>query len=160
MHALGGAGDAAYLASPQAGLLASSDGGTTWEPRNTAVGQGFMGTILVDPADPNRIIAPDMENGLVTSSDGGRTWAVLGGPGGAMSAAWDPTNTERLLAVGMGGGALSVNGGRTWTEMQLPGGTSAATFSTDGKAMYAGALDGDTARTYRSTDDGQTWTEL
>ncbi|MDQ3274959.1 MAG: glycoside hydrolase, partial [Actinomycetota bacterium] len=107
-----------------------------------------------------RIIAPDMENGLVTSSDGGRTWAVLGGPGGAMSAAWDPTNTERLLAVGMGGGALSVNGGRTWTEMQLPGGTSAATFSTDGKAMYAGALDGDTARTYRSTDDGQTWTEL
>ncbi len=157
VHAVGAAGDIAYLASPQAGLLASSDGGASWEPRNTGVGQGFMGTILVDPADPQRIIAPDMANGLVTSSDGGRTWSVLGGPGGAMSAGWDPTDTGRLVAVGMSGAALSSDGGRTWTDLQMPEGTSAATFSTDGSALYAAALDGDTARLYTSTDDGRTW---
>ncbi len=50
VHAAGAAGDAAYLASPQTGLMASDDGGRTWQPRNTQVGQGFMGTILVDPA--------------------------------------------------------------------------------------------------------------
>ncbi|MBA3619081.1 MAG: hypothetical protein H0W56_05715 [Acidothermales bacterium] len=158
VHAVGAAGDIAYLASPQAGLLASRDGGATWEPRNTGVGQGFMGTILVDPADPQRIIAPDMANGLVTSSDGGRTWSVLGGPGGAMSAGWDPTDTGRLVAVGMSGAALSSDGGRTWTDLQMPEGTSAATFSTDGTTLYAAALDGDTARLYTSTDDGRTWT--
>jgi photosystem II stability/assembly factor-like uncharacterized protein len=158
VHAVGAAGDIAYLASPQAGLLASSDGGASWEPRNTGVGQGFMGTILVDPADPQRIIAPDMANGLVTSSDGGRTWSVLGGPGGAMSAGWDPTDTGRLVAVGMSGAALSSDGGRTWTDLQMPEGTSAATFSTDGSTLYAAALDGDTARIYASTDDGRTWT--
>jgi len=100
VHALGAAGTTAYLASPQAGLLTSSDGGPTWQPRNTDVERSFMGTILVDPANPQRLVAPDMQNGLVTSTDGGATWTSLGGPGGAMAAAWDPTNTQRLVAVG------------------------------------------------------------
>lgn len=160
IHALGAAGDVAYLASPAAGLLASTDGGTTWESRNADVGQGFMGTVLVDPTDPDRLIAPDMQNGLVTSSDGGTTWTVLGGPSGAMSAAWDPTDTERIVAVGMGGGALSSDGGQTWSDLALPSGTSAATYSSDGRSLYAAALDGDTARVWVSTDGGATWREV
>ena len=158
VHALGAAGTTAYLASPQDGLLTSSDGGLTWQPRNTDVGRSFMGTILVDPANPQRLVAPDMQNGLVTSTDGGATWTSLGGPGGAMAAAWDPTNTQRLVAVGMTGGAISSDGGRTWTDLTLPAGTSAATFSADGSTLYAGALDGNTARTFASTDAGTTWT--
>lgn len=158
VHALGAAGTTAYLASPQAGLLTSDDGGLSWQPRNSEVGRSFMGTILVDPADPQRLVAPDMQNGLVTSSDGGSTWTSLGGPGGAMAAAWDPTNTQRLVAVGMNGGAISSDGGRTWTDLTLPTGTSAATFSPDGGTLFAGALDGDTARTFASADAGTTWT--
>lgn len=158
VHALGAAGTTAYLASPQAGLLTSDDGGLSWQPGNSEVGRSFMGTILVDPANPQRLVAPDMQNGLVTSSDGGSTWTSLGGPGGAMAAAWDPTNTQRLVAVGMNGGAISSDGGRTWTDLTLPTGTSAATFSADGTTLYAGALDGDTARAFASTDAGTTWT--
>lgn len=159
VHALGAAGNTAYLASPQAGFLASSDGGVTWQSRNTQVGQGFMGTILVDPANPQRLIAPDMANGLVTSSDGGATWSRLGGPGGAMAVAWDPTNIDRLVAVGMADSAISTDGGRTWSPFPVPNGTSAATFSPDGETLYAAALDGDTATTYASTDAGETWTQ-
>ncbi len=158
VHALGAAGSTAYLASPQAGLLASNDGGLTWQPRNTDIGRSFMGTILVDPANPQRLVAPDMQSGLVTSNDGGTTWKSLGGPGGAMAAAWDPTNTQRLVAIGMNGGAISSNGGRTWTDLTLPAGTSAATFSADGKTLYGAALDGDTARISASSDAGTTWT--
>ncbi len=158
VHALGAAASTAYLASPQAGLLASDDGGVTWRPRNTDVGRSFMGTILVDPANPQRLVAPDMQSGLVTSTDGGTTWISLGGPGGAMAATWDPTNTQRLVAIGMNGGAISSDGGRTWTKLTLPAGTSAATFSADGKTLYAAALDGDTARTFASSDAGTTWT--
>jgi len=160
VHALGAVGDTVYAASPQAGLLASSDGGATWASRNDAVGQTFMGTILVDPSDPEHLIAPDMQNGAVTSSDGGRTWTVLGGPGGTMSVAWDTSDTQRLIAVGMDGGALSRDGGDTWTELPLPDRTSAATFSEDGTTLYAAALDGDAARVSSSTDDGLTWSEL
>lgn len=72
MHALGAAGDTVYLASPRAGLLASSDGGRSWQTRNADAGRGFMGTILVDSADPAHLIAPDMQSGLVASADGWR----------------------------------------------------------------------------------------
>lgn len=58
----------------------------------------------------------------------------------------------------MNGGAISSDGGRTWTKLTLPAGTSAATFSADGKTLYAAALDGDTARTFASSDAGTTWT--
>jgi photosystem II stability/assembly factor-like uncharacterized protein len=78
VHALGAAGTTACLASPQAGLLASSDGGSSWQVRNAQAGRSFMGTILVDPTDPNRLIAPDMSAGLATSSDDGRSWRPLG----------------------------------------------------------------------------------
>ena len=99
-----------------------------------------------------------MQNGVVASSDGGRTWTGLGGPDGAMSVAWDPANIQRIVAVGMGGGAVSSDGGRTWADLELPQGTSVVTFSADGTTLYAGALDGQTARISTSTDGGTTWT--
>jgi hypothetical protein len=156
VHALGAAGDVAYLASPRAGLLASSDGGTTWEARNPSAGQSFMGTILVDPTDPQRLLAPDMRAGLMASGDGGRSWTGLGALA-TMAVAWDLTNTQRLVAVGMDGGTTSTDGGRTWSPLSLPAGTSTVTFSADGRTLYAAALDGDTAVVTASTDGGTTW---
>jgi len=158
VHAIGAAGDTVYLASPQAGLLVSTDAGASWTSRNASVGQGFMGTILVDPANPNRLVAPDMQNGVVASSDGGQTWKPLGGPVGAMSVTWDPTHTQRLVAMGMRGGALTNDGGRTWAALQTPQGTSAVTFSADGRTLYAATLEGQTALISASSDDGLTWT--
>ena len=157
-HALGGAGSTVYLGSPQVGLMASADGGKTWEVRNAQAGRSFMGTILVDPKNPQRLIAPDMAGGLTTSTDGGRTFAPLGGPPGSMAAAWNPTNVDEIVAVGMSGAARSTDGGKTWTDVELPAGASAVTYTADGTTLYAGALDGTRARTFRSTDKGTTWT--
>lgn len=159
-HALGSAGDTVYLGSPKAGLLVSEDGGATWETRNAEAGRSFMGTILVDPADPQRVLAPDMSNGLLASSDGGRSWTPLGGPEGTMAAAWDPTDTARIVVVGMSESAISSDGGQTWESLSVPAGTSAATFSADGGTIYAGALDGEVAVVSASTDGGQTWNRL
>ena len=160
VHALGGAEDTVYAGTVERGLLVSDDGGMSWTTRNAEAGKTFMGVILVDPADPERLIAPDMANGLVSSTDGGRTWIALGGPGGAMAAAWDPTNIQHLIAVGMADSAQSRDGGKTWTALTMPEGTSAATFSSDGKTLYAAALNGTYASIYASTDQGQTWTVL
>lgn len=158
VHALGGAGNTLYLASPSAGLLASTDGGASWQVKNAQAGRSFMGTILVDPANPARLIAPDMSAGLSTSSDGGRTWKVLGGPAGAMAATWNPTDTNQILAVGMDGGALSKDGGASWQPVTMPAGTSAVTYDPTGRTLYAGALNGTQAHTFRSTDSARTWT--
>ena len=160
VHALGGAGDIVYAGTTERGLLVSNDGGTTWTSRNAEAGKMFMGVILVDPTDTERLIAPDMSNGLVASTDGGLTWTAMGGPSGAMAAAWDPTDIEQLVAVGMADSALSSDGGKTWTAVTMPDGTSAATFSPDGKTLYAAARNGTNASVYTSTDLGQTWTAL
>ena len=160
VHALGGAGDVVYLASTQAGVLASTDGGTTWKVRNADAGKSFMGTILVDPEDTGRLIAPDMSGTLATSSDGGRTWTSLGGPMGAMAAAWNPQNTKEIIASGMQGAERSTDGGDTWTPAELPSGTSAVSYAPDGNTIYAGVLSSEHAIVYRSTDHGNTWTPL
>jgi len=157
VHALGGTGNTLYLGSPQAGLLASTDGGLSWQVRNAAAGRSFMGTILVDPTKPARLIAPDMSTGLTASADGGRTWTPLGGPKGAMAAAWNPIDPRVIVAVGMGGSARSSDGGATWQPVAVPTGTSAVAYAPDGRTLYAGALDGEQALTFRSTDGGATW---
>lgn len=160
VHALGGAGDVVYLASTQVGVLASTDGGTTWEVRNADAGQSFMGTILVDPEDTDRLIAPDMSGALATSSDGGRTWSSLGGPMGAMAAAWNPANTGEIIAAGMQGAERSTDGGDTWEPVPLPSGTTAVSYAPDGNTIYAGVLSGEQAIVYLSTDDGNNWSRV
>ena len=157
VHSIGAAGKTVYLGSPQVGLLASSDGGKTWRMRNKGVGQGFMGSMLVDPSNPERLIAPDMQAGLVTSSNGGLTWRTLGGPSGAMSVTWNPTNIEEIAAIGMNGGAVSNNGGHTWQQFSLPQGSSALAYAADGKKLYVATLVGTNAQIFASTDMGKNW---
>lgn len=107
VRTLGAAGDTVYLASPQAGLLTSNDAGATWTFGNTSVGQGFMGTILIDPADPEPSRRPRHSERGRDQHRLGQTWKMLGGPGGTMSVAWDPTNTQRMVAIGMSRGAAT-----------------------------------------------------
>lgn len=156
VHALGGTDAILYASSPNVGLLVSTDGGAHWQVRNDQVGRSFMGTILVDPADPARLIAPDMSAGLLASHDGGRTWVSLG-PRSAMAAAWNPTDIRQIVTVGMGDAAVSVDGGTSWRPVTLPAGTSAVSYDSTGRTLFAGALDGHQARIYRSADNGTTW---
>jgi len=157
VHAIGAAGKIIYLGSPQVGLLMSTDGGATWKMRNSKVGQNYMGSMLVDPNNPKRIIAPDMSAGLAMSSDGGLTWSSLGGPGGPMAVAWNPKNIKVIAAIGMMSGGISTDAGKTWKLLTLPGGAAAIDFSPDGKKIFVGVLVGSKAQIYSSTNHGKTW---
>lgn len=157
VHSIGAFGNTVYLASPQIGLLKSTDGGQTWFLRNGDIGQGFMGSMLVDPTNPDRVFAPDMQTGLVTSSDGGSTWKSVGGPAGTMSIAWNSMNTEEFAVIGMGGSATSNDGGRTWSSRTLPQGASAIAFSADGKKLHVAVHIGLNAQVFTSTDNGMSW---
>jgi photosystem II stability/assembly factor-like uncharacterized protein len=158
IHALGTGGGVIYAASPQLGVFASTDGGSSWEVRTDQVGQGFMGPILVDPSDPEHLVAPDMQAGAVESSDGGRSWRVLGGAPGAMWVSWDPADTDRLLVSGMGQAALSTDGGRTWAQLTVPEGASVVEIDAgDPDTLFAGVLDGTEAVVWNTRDAGRTW---
>lgn len=158
VHALGSGGGVIYAASPQLGVFASTDGGASWDVRTDQVGQAFMGSILVDPQDPNRLVAPDMQAGAVESLDGGRSWGVLGGVPGAMWVSWDRTDTDRIVVSGMGQAALTRDGGRNWARLMVPDEASVVEIdSTDPNTFYAGVLEGTEAAVWVSGDGGSTW---
>lgn len=151
VHALGAAGDTVYVASPESGVLVSSDGGRTFEPRSET-GAAFMGTIWVDPTDPNTAIAPSMQDGPVKTTDGGRTWARLGSAMGSMAVAVGQGG-HVLLSLGMNGAETSSDGGASWGSTTVPDGTSAAAYTTDGDLLVA-VLIGDRAKVYEQAGGG------
>jgi photosystem II stability/assembly factor-like uncharacterized protein len=159
VHALGAGKGVIYGASPAAGVFASTDGGKTWQLRTEEVGQSFMGRILVDPKDPDHLIAPDMRAGAAESTNGGRTWRALGGVGGAMWVTWDPRDPDHLIVSGMGEAAESTDGGASWRPLTVPQGASVVEMNpADSAVLYAGSLNGTEAVISMSRDGGASWT--
>jgi photosystem II stability/assembly factor-like uncharacterized protein len=157
IHAVGASDVVIYAASPQVGVLASVDGGRTWEVRTRRAGQAFMGRILVDADDPQHLVAPDMSAGAVESRDGGRSWHSLGGAPGAMWVSWDPADPDHLVVTGSQA-AQSRDGGRTWTPLRTPAGAMLVELNpTDPRKMYAAALEGTSATVWVSSNGGKTW---
>ncbi|MBI2167942.1 MAG: exo-alpha-sialidase [Actinobacteria bacterium] len=159
-HAIGASPDGSviYAGSPPVGVFASTDGGRTWETRSEEAGRSFMGRILVDPADADHVVAPDLQAGAVESTDGGRTWRPLGGVEGAMWVSWDPADVRHLIVSGMEQAAESRDGGQTFEPIDVPSGFSMVEI-VPGRpdTLLAASHDGERARTVRSTDGGKTW---
>jgi photosystem II stability/assembly factor-like uncharacterized protein len=133
-----GEGDAIFRLG--AGLLRSTDGGTTWAVHAAApfVGSGFY-DLVVDPLDGNHLLAGTRSGpfsvsptgitapgALYESTDGGATWTqrrnvrtwdfsmhppVMG----------DPNSTDEVFAGCEDGLFHSTNGGTTWSAVALPG---------------------------------------
>ena len=158
VHALGASGEFAYLATPEFGVFASTDGGRSWEARNSQIGKGFMGSMLVDPKNPMRVLAPDMQMGLLQSLDGGTTWQNLGGPLGSMAIAWNPVNINEITVIGMGEIGTTLDAGKTWREISLPDGSAVVAYSPDGNSLFTGVLtEPPYAQVFKSTDGGGSW---
>lgn len=152
VHGLGASDSVVYLASPQAGILVSTDGGKTFEQRSSE-GMDFMGTIWVDPSNPDVAIAPSMQAGAVKTTDGGRSWEPMGSGMGSMSVAVGDGGRS-LFVIGMGDAQVSMDGGATWTAAPIPDDTSAAFYTADGK-LVVGVLDGERATVYEQA--GSKW---
>lgn len=157
VHSLGAAGKIVYLGSPQVGFLRSIDNGKSWKVVNSKFGQGFMGSMLVDPINPLRVIAPDMSNGLVITTDGGKSWARFGGPQGAMAIDWNPKNRKEIIALGMGVGAITKDNGKTWSAFSVPVGSSAIAFSASNSRVFVAVLVAGRASILSSDDLGKHW---
>ncbi|HEY6953222.1 MAG TPA: glycoside hydrolase, partial [Bacteroidota bacterium] len=125
------------------GIYKSTDAGKSWQHFGLRDGQQ-IGSIIVDPHDPNRIFVavlghpygPNEERGVYRSTDGGRTFEKVlykDENTGAIALSFDPSNAQTVYAVlwearegpwengswqGPNSGLFkSVDGGTTWKQL-------------------------------------------
>jgi photosystem II stability/assembly factor-like uncharacterized protein len=147
-HALRVAGEHVYGFDATHGrLLASTDGGATWEEREA---DGALLDLVVDPADPEHLLATG-ERGLQRSRDGGRSWQAAGQALGLL--AWP--DLGRLYLVDPEGRVLVSSDGEGWKRVGELGGRPAALLAAGSRELYAARHDGTIVH---SADGGESWT--
>src|SRR5689334_5752234 len=125
------------------GMYKSTDGGKTWRHLGLRDGQQIP-AILVDPRNPNRLFVavlghpygPNAERGVFRSTDGGGSWQKVlykDERTGAIDLAFDPRNPQTVYAV-------------LWQAREGP--------------WENGAFSGPNSGLFKSTDGGNTWSQL
>ncbi len=172
-----------YIGAAQGGVWKTTNGGNNWVPLTDTQPSTAIGSLLLDPSNPNVIYAGTGDEaygaGILKSTDAGVTWTQMCGPfcgpltsdgyfggGGRIhQLAIHPTNHQIFLAaaelVFADGVYRSTDGGNSWTQV-LSGnpGVSVIFDPTNGNIAYAslgGPFSTGTARVYKSGDAGQTW---
>jgi photosystem II stability/assembly factor-like uncharacterized protein len=151
------------------GVLASSDGGATWQPRNTGLHALATFDLAIDPRHAESLWAAAGVTGLFQSSTGGLTWDLSAQPpappfdplslplnvGAALSA--DAAHLYTVFDFGLW---ASGDDGASW-GLLLGAGTTPAdasiasvrTHPADASTVYAQGFH----MTYGSHDSGATW---
>lgn len=147
-------------------VLASEDGGKTWQP---AAANGLEAPpfgLVVDPSDPNHVYATT-QAGVFESRNGGQDWAVMPGTqeaplvGLTLAKSGDTTTLFAYrLTEDAPGLYRSTNQGQTWQKLNTP---------LDGIAMYGTVAPTQPEIIYvatehnnilQSVDGGETWKRL
>lgn len=126
------------------GMYKSTDGGKTWTHLGLRDGQQ-IGSILVDPRDPNRLYVavlghpygPNAERGVFRSTDGGQSFQKIlykDENTGAIDLAFDPSNPQTIYAD-------------MWSSRRPPW-------------SVGNSYDGPGSGLYKSTDGGDHWQQL
>jgi hypothetical protein len=131
------------------GIYKSTDAGKTWRHLPGFEDSGQIPTLLVDPGNPNVVLATVLgstratsdRRGIFRSTDGGQTWTktlAVDANTGAQSMAWAYDHPNVMLAS---------------TIMRGSRGTGSAANASEPAATSGTAL-------YKSTDEGVTWKEI
>lgn len=164
-----------YAGPADGGLWKTTDGGDTWIPLTDDAPSLAMGSIALDPKNPDIVYVGTGElnfsgdsyygAGILKSTDGGATWRNIPGPfvrGRVGALAIHPEETNIILAgTDRNGLFRSTDAGETW-DLVLSGSTSTEVmFDPTGRVAFAALGSSRTnARNgiYKSTDKGLTWT--
>ncbi len=153
---------------PGAGILFSTDGGTTWTMQNP--GGVFTGShieqVAIDPTNSNHQFAA-ADIGLYVTTDGGTTWtSAVGGPVSAVVI--DPANASIVyIAGGTNIVSKSTDGGQTWAAansgIATPGPSrliALAIAASNPSILYASVGSSNPVVLYQTTNGGGTWSTL
>jgi len=177
-----------YAGAASGGLWKSVDGGQNWTSLFDSVGTQTIGSIALDPTDPDTVWVGTGEQsnsctgyfglGLFRSTDGGATFVDRNGsePNKLNSSyvtalAVHPSDSDIVFAgssgfcddgSGVAGGLFrTTDGGANWTEV-IAGSVNDVIFHpTTPDVMYASmGRGGSESGVYKSTDGGQNWTRF
>ena len=176
-------GGVLYLGTASGGVWKSVNDGLSWTQLFDSAGTMTIGTVAVDPNDPNVIWVGTGENGrscesyfgigLLRSADGGLTWETRNGSGGNTldelasfaNVIVDPRDSDHIVTggrlrqctdgSGFSGGLYSTsNGGLTWNNRLS--GTRVYEIAQDPSVLDVFWAATDTG-IYKSTDNGVSW---
>ncbi len=143
------------------GVLASGDGGGTWQKRPGHVPQDVT-ALASAGGNPETLYAGSGRAGPLRSGDGGRSWTPLasgGELGGVAVLAVDPASRQTVYAGGGKGLFKTTDGGATWATLPYPGrgAVALAVSPVEPHRVLAIAAESGQGRVYRSDDGGHSW---
>jgi len=176
--------DNIFVGTPNGGLWESEDGGLTWVTNTDFLSVLGVSDIIFDPTDSDHMYMATGDRdhndvstiGIMESTDGGATWALTdfrpsfnGLPGFYLihRILINPNDPDIMLASTTSGAFRTDDAWATWTEvlpsdclrdMQFHPTNPDIIYGTTSGA-YCGGLN-PTATYHRSTDNGETWTEI
>lgn len=159
VHAFAIGRDGSVYASLAGAVTRSVDDGRTWEMFGAGLRPGDkVLDLTVAPDNPALVYAATWD-GLYASTDGGQNWAQLGNGLGYTDAnvlAWD--GAGNLLAGTRAGLVCRASAQTAWQSVPGIQGRPVLSIAAagDGRSLYAGCSGG----LFRSTDGGQTWSEV
>jgi len=127
-----------YFGSASGGVFKSSDGGVHWDPVFDGQPAASIGSMAIDPVNPNIVWVGTGEahirsnvsigNGIYKSTDGGKTWSHMGleRTGRISRIRIHPTNPDIVFAAALGhlygpqqekGVFRTTDGGATWERV-------------------------------------------
>jgi hypothetical protein len=118
------------------GVFRSTDGGETWNPWKTGMGNRTVGRLLQHPTN-NLIILAATDGGMYRSSNGGESWTQVK-TGNFKDVVFKPGDPNTVYGAASGNVFKSTDNGLTYTQLTngLPGGSCAAIAVTPANPNY------------------------
>lgn len=138
----------------------STDGGLTWSPRNTGMGNQTINELIMDPTNPDIMIAASSDRFTYRTIDGGANWTASNFLGmNPKDIAYHPTNSSIVYASGTEF-HRSIDGGATWSKITngVPSSVQrialAVSINQPDWVYLLGGNNNGLVGVYRSTDSG------
>ena len=151
-----------YFGSYGGIIYQSTDAGATWNAIGNA-GNSTVNKILIHPSNSNILFASSEASGIYRSTNGGSSWTnVIPSENRGYDIEFKPNDPTTVYASGFGV-HVSTNGGANFTSVSgFDGGPKMMGVSPDdATVVYVVEADGGSfGGFYKSTDSGQSYTEL
>ncbi|MBF03369.1 MAG: hypothetical protein CMP76_08750 [Flavobacterium sp.] len=154
-----GTGDRDSGDAPGYGVWRSLDGGVSWSPQNTGMGNRTVYELLINPLDPNNLIATTNGSRIYRSTDGGANWTFASTSTAMKDIAFKPGDPNTIYASGTSF-EVSTDNGLSFTQITsgVPTGTQRMALAVSENQpnwvyLLAGGGSG-LVGIYRSTDSG------
>ncbi len=154
------AADTLYTATRGGGIFKSTDGGSSWSPKNNGLDYLYIDDLVLDPVNPDVLYAAN-GHGVFKSENQGENWTNTGIAVSTNCLAMDPSSPSIIYAGTSAGLYKTIDGGATWQNASTGLGsilvTGIAFDPSDPQKIIAG-----TAGTgvFQSSDGAANWSSL